>query len=185
MNASNSDVVAPANTELATPAKSTPNPTSAIAGTASQVERDARVATHTNTAPTAASTRCAWRRSRIGPPKSTSRSMAKEPKAAKVASVGLPITFSPRANAAGITSAVRPARRSAARPRSRARSQPREITGVDQRVTARGYATLPLNLVRRGWDMLAREDRVLVLGAGFRGLTLSTTCRRRSATTSR
>ena len=49
--------------------------------------------------------------------------MANEPNAANVARLGLPITLSPNANVAGMTSAVRPDRRSAARPRSRARSQ--------------------------------------------------------------
>ena len=53
MNASSNDTVAPASTELTTPAKSTPNPTTAIATAASQAEREASVPTHTNTAPTA------------------------------------------------------------------------------------------------------------------------------------
>ena len=61
--------------------------------------------------------------SRIGPPKSTSSSIANEPKAANVASFGFPSTLSPRANIAGMTIAVRAARRSAAKPGSRAPSQ--------------------------------------------------------------
>ena len=46
MNASSSDVVAPASTELTTPAKSTPNPTTAIAAAASQALREASVPRH-------------------------------------------------------------------------------------------------------------------------------------------
>ena len=53
-------------------------------------------------------------RSRIGPTKSTSSSIANEPKAAKVATTGFPITSVPSAKSAGMTIAVRPARRSAA-----------------------------------------------------------------------
>ena len=59
----------------------------------------------TKTAPATASAACACSRSRIGPAKSTSSSIANEPNAANVATVGLPITLSPRANIAGITSA--------------------------------------------------------------------------------
>ena len=55
MNASSSEVVAPASTELTAPANSTAKPTTAIAIAASPVERDASVPTQTNTAPTAAS----------------------------------------------------------------------------------------------------------------------------------
>ena len=113
MKASSSDVVAPASTELAMPANSTANATSAIATAATGVDCDASVPTHTKTPPTRASEACARRRSRIGPPKSTSSSIANEPNTANVASVGLPITLSPRANIAGITIAARPARRSA------------------------------------------------------------------------
>ena len=123
MNASSSDVVAPARTELTTPANSTPNATSAIATAASHAERDASVPRHTNTPPVTASAACACSRARIGPAKSTSSSIANEPNAANVANAGLPITRSPSANIAGMTSAVRPARRSAANPRSRSRSQ--------------------------------------------------------------
>ena len=43
MNASSSEVVAPASTELTTPAKSTPNATSAIATAASHADREASV----------------------------------------------------------------------------------------------------------------------------------------------
>ena len=116
MNASSSDVVAPASTELTTPAKSTPNATSAIAIAASHAEREASVPRHTNTPPATASAACACSRSRIGPGKSTSSSIANEPKAANVANAGLPITRSPSANIAGMTSAARPARRSGGEP---------------------------------------------------------------------
>ena len=54
MNASSSEVVAPASTELTTPAKITPKPTSAIAAAASQALREASVPTQMNTAPTSA-----------------------------------------------------------------------------------------------------------------------------------
>ncbi len=123
MNASSSEVVAPASTELTTPAKITPKPTSAIAAAASQALREATVPTQMNTAPTRQSDTCASTRSLIGPPKSTSNSSAKEPNAAKVASSGLSSTSAPTANIAGITIAVRPARRSAAKPRSRSFSR--------------------------------------------------------------
>ena len=55
----------------------------------------------------------------MGPPKSTRSSIAKDPNAANVASCGLPMTLSPKANMAGMMIAVRVARRSAAKPRSR------------------------------------------------------------------
>ena len=55
MNDSSSDVVAPASTELTTPANSTPKPTSAIATAASHTFCEASVPRHTNTAPTSAS----------------------------------------------------------------------------------------------------------------------------------
>ena len=123
MNASSSATVAPASTELTTPAKSTPNPTIAIASAAVQAEREASVPMQTNAAPVAASAVCACSRERIGPPKSTSSSIANAPIAAKIDTVGLPITWEPSANSAGITSAARPARRSADSPGSCARSQ--------------------------------------------------------------
>src|SRR6185369_2769479 len=76
MKASSSEVVAPASTELTTPAKITPKPTSAIAAAASQALREATVPTQMNTAPTRQSDTCASTRSLIGPPKSTSNSSA-------------------------------------------------------------------------------------------------------------
>jgi hypothetical protein len=51
---------------------------------------------------------------RIGPVKSTSTSIAKEPKAAKVAVCGFPITLSANAKTAGMTMAARAALRRAA-----------------------------------------------------------------------
>jgi hypothetical protein len=118
MNASRSDVVAPASTELTTPEKSTPKATRAIATAESQTVRPANVPRQTRTAPTPASAACARNRSRIDPEKSTSSRSAKDPNAAKVAMTGLPMTLSPMANIAGMTIAVRAARRSDAYPRS-------------------------------------------------------------------
>ena len=92
MKASSSDVVAPANTELTTPAKITAKPTTPMAPAASQALREASVPTQTNTAPANASARCALTRSPVEPPKSTSNSIAKDPNAAKVV---------PRANCVG------------------------------------------------------------------------------------
>ncbi len=123
MKDSSRAVLAPARTELTTPENSTAKATRAIESAASQADRLASVPSVTNTAPTATSRRWAWTRSRIGPPKSTSRSRAKEPNAANVANVASPITFSPNANSAGMTIAVRPARRSAPSPGSWRRSQ--------------------------------------------------------------
>ena len=102
MNASSSDVVAPASTELTTPAKITPNPTTAIATAASHTVCEASVARQTNTPPVTASAACAWSRSAMGPPKSTRSSIAKDPNAANVATCGLPMTLSPKANMAGM-----------------------------------------------------------------------------------
>ena len=123
MNAISSEVVAPASTELAMPANSTPNATTVIASAAAGVDCDASVPTHTSAAVASASVACAHRRSGIGPPNSTSRSIAKAPNAANVASVASPRTMSPNANSAGITIAVRAARGRAATARRRARRQ--------------------------------------------------------------
>ena len=122
MKARSSATVALARTELTTPAKRTPKPTSPIARAPSQGERDTTVPTQMKTAPVAASAACACSRARIGPPKSTSSSSANDPKAAKVATVGFRSTWVPKANMAGMTRAPRPARRSAAIPGSFARS---------------------------------------------------------------
>ena len=130
MNASSSDVEAAASTELTTPAKSTQKATSAIAIAASHGSRDARVPTHTRTPPASASVACDCSRSRIGPLKSTSTSVAKDPKAANVATLRLPMTRSPSANSDGMTIAARAARRSAARSRSRVRSQRTNMAAV-------------------------------------------------------
>jgi hypothetical protein len=118
MNASSSEVDALASTELTTPAKSTPNATTAIAAAASQGLRDASVPVQTSAPPATARAACACRRSRMGPPKSTSNSIANEPNAAKVASSGLSSPLSPMAKSAGMMIAVRAARRSTAYPRS-------------------------------------------------------------------
>ena len=123
MNASSSAVVAPASTELTTPAKITPNATTAIAMAASHTVCEASVARQTNTPPVTASAACAWSRSAMGPPKSARSSIAKDPNAAYVATCGLPMTLSPTANMAGMIIAARAARRSAAKPRSRWPSQ--------------------------------------------------------------
>jgi len=90
---------------------------------ASHAAREASVPMQTSMPLATASAIWFCTRTRIGPAKSTSNNMAKEPRAAKVAIVGLPMTLSPMANSAGMTIAVRPARRRAARSRSRARSQ--------------------------------------------------------------
>ena len=119
MNASSSAVVAPASTELTTPAKITPNPTTAIATAANHAVCEASVARQTNTPPTMASAACAWSRSAIGPPKSTRSSIANDPNAANVANCGLPMTLSPKANMDGMMIAALVARRSAAKSRSR------------------------------------------------------------------
>jgi len=123
MNESSSEVVAEAKTELTTPAKRTAKAMTAIAAVATASEFEASVPRHTKTPQTTESANWACRRSRIGPVKSTSSTMAKEPNAANVASAGLPMTRSPSANIAGMTIAARPARRSARRPGSWARSQ--------------------------------------------------------------
>jgi hypothetical protein len=85
----------------------TPKATSAIATAASPGEREATVPSDTNTPPVSASAACACSRALIGPGKSTSSSIANEPKAANVATAGLAITTSPSANMAGMTSAAR------------------------------------------------------------------------------
>ena len=98
MKASSSEVVAPASTELTTPANRIAKPTTAIASAATTVQREASVPRQMRTAQATTSALWASTRSRIGPEKSTSSSIANEPKAAKVARIGLPITLSPMAN---------------------------------------------------------------------------------------
>ena len=144
--------MAPASAELTTPANRTANATSAIAATASQVVFEASVAMQTNTAPVTASAAWARSRERIGPAKSTNRSIANEPKAAKVDSVGLPITTLPSANIAGITSAVRAARRSAFRLGSCRRNQFRSLADIRRFSSfGRGSASLPPVFSAHGW----------------------------------
>src|SRR5215212_4534072 len=118
MNASSNDVEAPASTELITPANNTANATTVIETAASSVDRDARVPRQTSSAPATASDAWASSRSRNSPPKSTSTNIANDPKAANVATAGLPITLSPNANIAGMTTAARAARRRARKPGS-------------------------------------------------------------------
>ena len=55
MNASSSDTVAPARTELTTPAKSTPSPTTAIAAAAVHAEPETSVPAQMNRKPVPAS----------------------------------------------------------------------------------------------------------------------------------
>ena len=92
MKASSRDVVAPASVELTTPANRTPKPTTVIAAAATRALFDASVPMHTNTAPVAHSAACACRRSRSGPPKSTSSNSANDPNAAKNDVIALPMT---------------------------------------------------------------------------------------------
>ena len=92
MNARSSEVDAPARTELTTPANSTQKATIAIAIAASHGSRDASVPAQTRTAPASPSVACACSRSRIGPLKSTSTTVANEPNAANVATLRLPMT---------------------------------------------------------------------------------------------
>ncbi|MHA5048909.1 hypothetical protein [Streptomyces sp. SD15] len=120
--ASNSAVDAPARTELTTPEKSTRKPTTTMTETASQVWPATSVPRLIRTAQATASPRCARSRCVIGPVKSTSSSIENDPNAAKVAIVGEPMTWLHSANRAGITIAVRPARRVAASSGSRLRS---------------------------------------------------------------
>jgi hypothetical protein len=130
MNASSKEVLDPASTELTTPEKITQKPTIAIETAATQTFREASVPRQTNAPPVRASASWACRRSRNEPPKSTSSSMENEPNAANVATAGSPISLSASANIAGITTAARPARRSAARSRSRSASHCRGCTSL-------------------------------------------------------
>jgi hypothetical protein len=118
MKASSSAVVALARTELTTPENSTANATIAMPTAASQVVRDASVPKQISNAQHTPSAAWSRRRSLIAPEKSTSSSIANDPNAANVATVGLPIALSPRANIAGISNAARAARRSAPYPGS-------------------------------------------------------------------
>ncbi len=125
MNASSSEVDAPARAELTTPANSTKKPTTSMARAASQAAREASVARQAKTAPVRIRATWSGSRSRIRPPNATNSSMDSDPNAAKVAMTGLPITLMLSASRAGMTIAARPDRRSASRPASRDRSQRR------------------------------------------------------------
>jgi hypothetical protein len=86
---------------------------------ASQVVRETSVASTMSAPHATASATWLRSRSRVAPRKSTSSSIANEPNAANVATVGFAITWTPTANSAGMISAVRTARRSAAKSGSR------------------------------------------------------------------
>ena len=92
----------------------------------------------TKAAPTTISDTWAASRSRSRPPNATKSSIARDPNAANVATVALPMTFSLSAKMAGMTIAARPARRSADRPASRERSHRRPITARPIIRAARG-----------------------------------------------
>ena len=123
MNASSSEVDAPARAELTTPANSTKKPTISMARAASQATREASVPRQAKIAPVRISAVWSGSRSRIRPPNATNSSMDSDPKAANVAMTGLPITLMLSASSAGMTIAARPERRNASRPASRVRSQ--------------------------------------------------------------
>jgi hypothetical protein len=117
-------VAEPASTELTTPANSTRKPMTTVHRTASHVTRATSVPRLISTAQATANSRCARSRCTSGPLYSTSSSIAKEPNAAKLAIVTEWMTWVHSANSAGMTSAVRPARRVAARLGSWRRNQP-------------------------------------------------------------
>ena len=97
---------------------------------ASQSTVETAVPSTTNTAPASASASWERRRSAIGPENDASPRLAKAPNAANAATWGLPITFTLSANSAGITIAVRPARRSASRPPSRDSTRVRTLANL-------------------------------------------------------
>jgi hypothetical protein len=117
ISASSNEVLDPASSELTTPEKSTQNVRTNIAATAVTVLREASVPRQISTAPPAHSPRWASIRSRRDPPKSTSRSIANDPKAANSATTSSSTTYFPSANTTGRTSAVRVALRTTARRR--------------------------------------------------------------------
>src|SRR5581483_4031743 len=97
-NPRSSAVDEPASTELTTPENSTRNPTSTASVTASQVADATTVLRLISTAQATPSARCARSRCTIGPPKSTSSSMANAANAAKLAMAGEPTTSLQSAN---------------------------------------------------------------------------------------
>ncbi len=152
MKLSRIDVLAPASAELTTPANSTTKPTTSIATAASHAVLETSVAGAMSTHPIATRKLCAASRSPSVPPKSASRSIANEPNAANVATSALPITWDPTANSAGMTIAVRAARRVARRPPSRASNQlraplrpsrPEAATAPSFRMTSRRGRSSP------------------------------------------
>jgi hypothetical protein len=85
---------------------------------ATQALGETRVPSVTSVAPTRVVITYAVARGRLGPPKSAMTSSAKQPKATKSVTCASPITSRATANDAGMTSAVRAARRKPARPGS-------------------------------------------------------------------
>ncbi len=123
--------------------------------TASQVRWLTSVPRQISTAQAAARPRWARSRCTMVPVNSTSSSMAKDPNAAKLAIAGEWNTSEHRANRAGITSAVRPARRVAASPGSCPRSHAstpafRFGTGMDPHTSVSTAAARP---VQEGYSL--------------------------------
>ena len=111
--------MAPASTELTTPAKSTQNADDRHRDRRQPgVARRQRARGRRTTPPASASAACACSRSRIGPLKSTSSSIANEPNAANVATSGLPMT---RRRSRTATASRSPRARPGAAPRGRSR----------------------------------------------------------------
>ena len=123
MNASSSEVVAPASTELTTPANRTPKPTTRHRR-GGQPRRCARPACRGRRTPhrPARAPACACTRSRIGPREVDEQQQRERAERRERREVRVVEHLVPIANRAGITSAVRAARRSAARSGSRSRS---------------------------------------------------------------
>ncbi len=126
-------MLAPANTELTTPEKSTAKARTNIVAAASHVDRETRVPRQIRAAPAAARVRWDSTRFRREPPKSTIRSIANEPKLENSATTGLPMTSSPTANRAGMTIAVRAARRATPRRRYPSRNRQAADARCDSR----------------------------------------------------
>ena len=102
MNASSSAVVAPASTELTTPAKITPNPATAIEAAASHAVCEASVARQTNTPPVTASAALRREPFRHGAAEIDQDNIAKDPKRAQRSQLRVADDLSPKANRAGM-----------------------------------------------------------------------------------
>ncbi len=196
MNVRSSAVEALASTELTTPAKSTAKATSPIETAARSVEREHSVPRQTKHAPTAASASWACRRSRIGPPNSTSRIMANEPNAANVAIWGSPMTSVPSAKTGGMTTAALVARRSAASAGScvrihcstRMRREDRSLDQLRSGAAAADFAHRVSELADPGRDrrlgdlaVAQQQDRRPRPAAGRSPASVSKRIRRRAA----